>query len=222
MSHKILIVDDEPDILEFLKYNLEKNGYLVQSASNGVQALEALKNFTPDLIVMDIMMPKMNGIEACSNIRRNPKFKNIIIIFLSAISEEFSQIACYDAGGDDFLAKPIPPKLLLKKISVMLNRMSSKRDESVNGIWIDQDRYLVFCDEHPIRLPKKQFELLNLLYSKPGKVFERNRIISEVWGTDYIVSSRNIDVQIRKIREKIGADKIDTIKGVGYRFSEGD
>ena len=221
MSNKILIVDDEPDILEFLRYNLEKDGHVVQSASNGIDALDRINSFSPQLIVLDIMMPKMNGIDTCIKLRENKKNKNMIVVFLSAISEEFSQIACYDAGGDDFVSKPIQPRLLIKKINVLLKRsLYSSHDLEFNGIRIDKDKYVVYCDGKPISFPKKEFELLDLLYSKPGKVFLREEIISAVWGTDYFISSRNIDVQIRKIRSKIGVNKIDTIKGVGYRFNE--
>ena len=219
MSNKILIVDDEPDIIEFLKYNLEKNGYIVKSASNGVDALECLSLFSPDLIVLDIMMPKMNGIDTCIELRKKSKNDNIIVVFLSAVSEEFSQIACYDAGGDDFVSKPIQPRLLMKKINVLLKRsLHNDNNLDVNGVRIDEDKYVVYCDGKPISFPKKEFELLKLLHSKPGKVFLREQIISTVWGTDYFISSRNIDVQIRKIREKIGDGKIETIKGIGYRF----
>jgi len=217
-NNKILIVDDEPDIIEFLKYNLEKTGYIVQSASNGIDALSCLNSFEPNLIVLDIMMPKLNGIDTCMEIRKKPKNNNIVIVFLSAINEEFSQLACYDAGGDDFVSKPIQPRLLIKKINVLLKR--NQNNTEINGIRIDDEKYIVFCDNKAISFPKKEFNLLRLLYSKPGKVFLRDQIISVVWGNDYIVSSRNIDVQIRKIRSKIGVDKIDTIKGVGYRFNE--
>ena len=219
-NNKILIVDDEPDIIEFLKYNLEKDAYVVQSASDGISALHCLNSFEPNLIILDIMMPKMNGIDTCMEIRKKTKNDNIIIVFLSAINEEFSQIACYDAGGDDFISKPIQPRLLIKKINALLKRKKNQNDISINGIRIDEEKYIIFCDNQPISLPKKEFNLLKLLYSKPGKVFLRDQIISTVWGDDYVISSRNIDVQIRKIRSKIGVDKIDTIKGVGYRFNE--
>ena len=219
-NNKILIVDDEPDIIEFLQYNLEKNGYIVQSASNGVEALNCLNSFTPNLIVLDIMMPKMNGIDTCIEIRKSSQNDNIVIVFLSAINEEFSQLACYDAGGDDFVSKPIQPRLLIKKINVLLNRKKNQNNLEINGIRIDEEKHIVFCDNQPITFPKKEFNLLRLLYSKPGKVFLRDQIISSIWGDDYFISSRNIDVQIRKIRSKIGVDKISTVKGVGYRFNE--
>ena len=221
MSKKILIVDDEPDILEFLKYNLEKNGYTVESALNGLDCIKKLNSFHPELIILDIMMPKLNGIDTCSKIRENPNFKDIIIVFLSARSEDFSQIACYDAGGDDFISKPIQPSLFIKKMETILKRVHYvNNNKPVNGVYIDSEKYLVFCNNQAVKLPKKQFDLLTLLYSKPGKVFPRDQIIAMVWGTDYFVSDRNIDVQIRKIRQKIGDDKIETIKGVGYRFND--
>ena len=221
MSKKILIVDDEPDIIEFLKYNLEKNNYNVDSALNGEECLNKMQNFHPDLVILDIMMPKLNGIETCEKIRLNPHFQDVVVVFLSAISENFSQIACYDAGGDDFISKPIQPKLLIKKKHAILQLRSGKSlNKTVNGIQIDKERFLVLFDNKQIKLSKKQFQLLSLLFSKPGKVFLRDNIISEVWGRDYFISSRNIDVQIRKIRQQIGSDKIETIKGVGYRFNE--
>tara|TARA_Y100001968_G_scaffold324494_1_gene363906 strand:+ start:1190 stop:1858 length:669 start_codon:yes stop_codon:yes gene_type:complete len=221
MLKKILIVDDEPDILEFLRYNLEKSNYVVESVLNGVECLKKLEDFQPSLILLDVMMPKMNGVETCEEIRKIPNFKDVVVVFLSARSEAFSQIACYDAGGDDFISKPIQPKLLVKKIDAIFQRMNQGvNNDEINGVYIDNEKYLVFCNNTAIKLPKKQFELLKLLYSKPGKVFARDYIISMVWGTNYFISSRNIDVQIRKIREKIGHDKIETIKGVGYRFNE--
>ncbi len=217
MSKKILIVDDEPDILEFLKYNLEKNDYTVQVALNGKEALKKVVEFDPQVVVMDVMMPKMNGVETCEKIKSNPKFKDLVVLFLSARSEEFTQIACYDAGAEDFIAKPIQPKLFLKKIEVVFKRFS-KSSNIVNGVEIDKEKYKVTSDSIEVKLTKKQFDLLSLLFHKPEKVFSRETIINEVWGGDYYVSSRNIDVQIRKIREKIGDDKIVTIKGVGYKF----
>ena len=217
MRKKILIVDDEPDILEFLKYNLEKNDYTVQVALNGKEALKKVVEFDPQVVVMDIMMPKMNGVETCEKIKSNPKFKDLVVLFLSARSEEFTQIACYDAGAEDFIAKPIQPKLFLKKVEVVFKRFS-KSSNMVNGVEIDKEKYKVISDSIEVKLTKKQFDLLNLLFHKPEKVFSRETIINEVWGGDYYVSSRNIDVQIRKIREKIGDDKIVTIKGVGYKF----
>lgn len=219
MRKKILIVDDEPDILEFLKYNLEKNDYTVQVALNGKEALKKVVEFDPQVVVIDVMMPKMNGVETCEKIKSNPKFKDLVVLFLSARSEEFTQIACYDAGAEDFIAKPIQPKLFLKKIEVVFKRFS-KSSNIVNGVEIDKEKYKVTSDSIEVKLTKKQFDLLSLLFHKPEKVFSRETIINEVWAGDYYVSSRNIDVQIRKIREKIGDDKIITIKGVGYKFVE--
>jgi len=218
MLKKILIVDDEPDIIEFLTYNLEKSGYYVESCLNGAQCLVKLKSFVPSLIILDIMMPNMNGIDTCEKIKENSDFRDVFIVFLSARNEDFTQVACYDAGGDDFISKPIAPKLLIKKIDAFFKRIHKNTNTIVNGITIDRDSYRVIVNGKKIKLPKKQFELLSLLYSQPDRVFPRNEIISKIWGTDYFVSSRNIDVQIRKIREHVGDDKIETIKGVGYRF----
>ncbi|MAQ32348.1 MAG: DNA-binding response regulator [Flavobacteriales bacterium] len=219
MLNKILIVDDEPDIIEFLRYNLEKSNFIVDSVFNGKECIKRLNTFNPDLIILDVMMPKMNGVETCENIKSNPKFKDVIIVFLSARNENFSQIACYEAGGDDFISKPIQPKLLVKKIQAILKLKNAIiTHKTINGITIDPDRYLVLCDDKEIKLPKKQFQLLSLLFSKPGSVFSRESIISKVWGRDYYISSRNIDVQVRKLREQIGSDKIQTIKGVGYKL----
>ena len=217
MRKKILIVDDEPDILEFLKYNLEKHQYVVQTALNGKDALKIVVEFEPQVVVMDIMMPKMNGVEACEKIKSNPKFKDLVVLFLSARNEEFTQIACYDAGAEDFISKPIQPKIFLKKIEVFFKRFSQSTS-MVNGVEIDKEKYKVMCNSQEVKLTKKQFDLLTLLFEKPDKVFSRESIINEVWGSAYYVSSRNIDVQIRKIREKIGDDKIVTVKGVGYKF----
>ena len=214
----ILIVDDEPDIIEFLQYNLKKNGYNVEAVLNGKECIKKLESFKPDIIILDVMMPKMNGVETCETIRQNPLYQDLIILFLSARNENFTQIACYDAGGDDFIAKPIQPKLLMKKIEVFAKRNQKNKKKEINGIQINQEKYQINVHGEKIKLPKKQFELLSLLHSKPEKVFSRDEIIHHVWGTDYYISTRNIDVQIRKIREKIGNQKIETIKGVGYKF----
>ena len=213
----ILIVDDEPDIIEFLKYNLTKNDFIVETALNGKECLKKLESFSPEIIVLDIMMPKMNGIETCEKIRLIDQYKETIIIFLSARNESFTQIACYDAGGDDFIPKPIQPKLLIKKIEAILKRVKNDLN-TINGVQVDKEKYKIIYEGNSIKLPKKQFELLSLLFSKPERVFSRDEIINKVWGSDYYISSRNIDVQIRKIREQIGNDKIETIKGVGYKF----
>ena len=178
MEKKILIVDDEPDILEFLKYNLEQNGYLVETALNGKECLKKIENFNPLVVVMDIMMPQMNGVQACEKIKSNPKFKDVVVLFLSARNEEFTQVACYDAGADDFISKPIQPKIFIRKIEIVFKRLV-QANNIINGIQIDQEKYKVFCDGKEIRLPKKQFDLLNLLYSKPDKVFKRETIFSK-------------------------------------------
>lgn len=219
MSKKILIVDDEPDILEFLRYNLEANGYIVETALNGEQCLKKIVNFQPSLVVLDIMMPRMNGVETCQKIKANKNLQDILVVFLSARNEEFTQLACYDAGGEDFISKPIQPKLLIKKIESILKRVYKDDIPTIlNGIQIDHNKYKVIADNQEIQLTKTQFEVFSLLYSKPDHVFSRERIISKIWGSDYYVSTRNLDVQIRKIREKIGNKKIGTIKGVGYKF----
>ena len=180
--------------------------------------VKKLATFNPQLIILDVMMPNMNGIDTCESIKNNPKFQDVFILFLSARNEDFTQISCYDAGGDDFIPKPIHPKLLIKKINSFFKRLNSKKNPIVNGIEIDLEKHKVVCDGQILKLPKKQFNLLSLLYSKPDKVFTRDEIINRVWGTDYFISARNIDVQIRKIREHIGDDKIETIKCVGYRL----
>lgn len=219
MSKKILIVDDEPDILEFLRYNLEANGYIVETALNGEQCLKKIVNFQPSLVVLDIMMPRMNGVETCQKIKANKNLQDVLVVFLSARNEEFTQLACYDAGGEDFISKPIQPKLLIKKIESILKRVYKDDIPTIlNGIQIDHNKYKVIADNQEIQLTKTQFEVFSLLYSKPDHVFSRERIISKIWGSDYYVSTRNLDVQIRKIREKIGNKKIGTIKGVGYKF----
>ena len=218
MSHKILIVDDEPDILEFLRYNLETNGYVVETALNGEQCLKKIFDFNPILVILDVMMPKMNGVETCEKIKSYSELEDVLVVFLSARNEEFTQVACYDAGGEDFISKPIQPRLLIKKLESILKRFKKKVPSVLNGVEINRETYKVICDEEEIQFTKTQFELLSLLYSKPDYVFSRDSIISKIWGKDYYVSSRNLDVQIRKIREKIGSEKIGTIKGVGYKF----
>ena len=214
---KILIVDDEPDIIEFLKYNLEKSGYITQSAINGEDCMKKLEKFTPQVIILDVMMPNMNGVETCEKIREKSKFLDIIIVFLSARNEDFTQIACYNSGGDYFISKPIQPKLLLTKIEVIFNRLNIAK-KTLNGIQIDEEKHVVLNEGKVIKLTKKQFQLLKLLYSKPERVFTREEIIHSIWGNNYYVSERNIDVQIRQLRKQIGEKKIETIKGVGYKF----
>ncbi len=222
MPARILIVDDEPDIIEFIKYLLERESYLVDSASNGSEALLKSKTFKPDLILMDVMMPVMDGIEACRQIKSQPDTKNVFIIFLTARSEEYSEIAGFEAGADDYINKPVKPRVLLSRIKAILKRGKNQDYEqavlTVNELIIDRSSYSVFVEGKKMVLPKKEFDLLFLLATKPGKVFTRENILSEVWGDDVFVVDRTIDVHIRKIREKIGEKLITTIKGVGYKL----
>ncbi|MEL7119555.1 MAG: response regulator transcription factor [Bacteroidota bacterium] len=221
---KILIVDDEPDILEFLKYNLVKEGFEVVTANNGEEGIQAAESSHPHLIILDIMMPKMDGVEVCRHLRSNPEFDNTVIAFLTAREEDYSQIAALDVGGDDYITKPIRPRVFLSRVRALLRR--SERVEMVDDssvirvgdLAIDKERVSVQKGEQVIELAKKEFELLYLLVSKPGKVFSREEIFNKVWGTDVIVGNRTIDVHIRKLREKIGDNYIKTIKGIGYKF----
>lgn len=217
---KILLVDDEPDILEFLTYNLNKEGYTTYTASNGKEAIEVAKKESPDLIILDVMMPDMDGIETCSEIRSIPELKNVMITFLTARSEDYSQIAGFDVGADDYINKPIKPRVLISRIKALLRRSetSEVHAEDLGGIKIDRERYLVIKDGEEITLPKKEFELIDLLASKPGKVFTREVILDSVWGGDVVVGDRTIDVHIRKLREKLGENFIRTVKGIGYTF----
>ena len=221
-SLKILVVDDDLDIIEILKYNLNNSGYFVKSANNGIKAIKKAKKFLPDIILMDVMMPEMSGIEACSEIRKIDKLSNTIIIFLSARSEDYTQISAYDAGADDYISKPVKPKILLKKISNIAKKIKSKNTNSkilnFGSLKINREKYLVVNNKNEILLPRKEFELLFLLGSKPEKVFTRQEIMNKVWGTLDVVGDRTIDVHIRKLREKIGEKHIKTIKGVGYKF----
>ena len=217
---KILIVDDEPDIIEFLQYTLNKEKYITKSANNGLEAIEIYKTFQPNLILMDVQMPKLNGVETCERIRNIEKNgEKSYIVFLSARSEEYTQIATYDAGGDDFINKPIKPRILVKKIKAILNREKNIQITEKNGISIDVDKHLIFLNKKKINLTKRQFQILNLLYINQDRLFSREQIIKSVWEKDYYVTLRNVDVQIRKIREAIGEKKIITIKGMGYKFS---
>lgn len=221
---KILVVDDEPDILEFLQYNLEKEGFTVVTASDGEAGIQKAEQENPDLIILDIMMPKMDGVEVCRVLRSRPKFAHTVIAFLTAREEDFSQIAALETGGDDYITKPIRPRVFLSRIKALLRRGGrAEKEEEENTIHmgdliIDRDRVVVTRGEETIELAKKEFELLNLLVSKPGKVFSREEIFNKVWGTDVIVGNRTIDVHIRKLREKIGDHYIKTIKGIGYKF----
>lgn len=219
---KILVVDDDKDIVEILKYNLENAGYSVKSANNGIEAIKKAKKFLPDVILMDVMMPEMSGIEACSEIRKIDALNTTLIIFLSARTEDFTQISAYDAGADDYISKPIKPKILFKKISNISKKINSKTNLpeilDLGSMKIHRDEYVVKKDKKEINLPRKEFELLFLLASKPEKVFTRDEIMNKVWGTQVVVGDRTIDVHIRKLREKIGDKHIKTLKGVGYKF----
>ena len=223
-EYKILLVDDEPDILEFLSYNLKKEGYNVFTANNGKEAVTVAKKETPHLIILDVMMPDMDGIETCREIREIEGLKDVMIAFLTARSEDYSQIAGFDVGADDYINKPIKPRVLISRIKALLRRGAnsdnSKSTDKVDmgGIKIDRERYLIIQDGKEINLPKKEFELLALLASKPGKVFTRDVILDKVWGGDVVVGDRTIDVHIRKLREKLGEDFIKTVKGIGYKF----
>ncbi|MFA6949823.1 MAG: response regulator transcription factor [Lentimicrobiaceae bacterium] len=220
----IMLVDDEPDVLEFLSYNLNKEGYYVLKAHNGREALELLKTEHPHLIILDVMMPGIDGIETCREIRAKPVFKDVIIVFLTARGEDYSQIAGFDAGADDYITKPIKPRILTSRVKALLRRTkfdtSQGNSSVINDIIIDKERYLIIKDHQEIVLPRKEFELLELLTSKPNKVFTREEIYTRVWGTDVIVGDRTIDVHVRRIREKIGIENIKTIKGVGYKYEE--
>lgn len=219
---KILLVDDDPDILEIVSYNLVQEGFEIFMASNGKEAiLKAIKE-VPDLIIMDVMMPEMDGMEACENIRRIPALNHVIITFLTARNEDYSQVAGFDAGADDYITKPIKPKLLVSKVKALLRRIKDhdKNSETINihGIEINREEYKIIKDDVVIALPRKEFELFYLLASKPGKVFKREEILEKVWGSDVVVGGRTIDVHIRKLREKIGDRFFKTIKGIGYKF----
>lgn len=222
LVQKVLLVDDEPDILELLRYNLEREGYSVQTALNGKDALKAARSEHPDLIVLDIMMPGMDGVEVCTQLRQQPEFKNTVITFLTARGEDYSQIAGFDAGADDYITKPVRPKVFVSKVKALLKRSGGDRSEErvleSNGVRVDLEKVLVYVGDQELQLPKKEFELLVLLISKPGKVFKRDEIYNQIWGNELFVGDRTIDVHIRKLREKIGDERIKTIKGIGYKF----
>ena len=221
---KILVVDDDPDIIEILRYNLSLAGYDVKSAINGKEAIKKAKLFIPEIILLDIMMPEMDGIKACSQLKEISSLSNTIIIFLSARNEDFTQIAAFDAGGDDYVSKPVKPKILLKKINSILKRLRLSNTENhvidLGEIIINRNTYSVTHNEKVLTLPRKEFELFYLLASKPGNVFTRDEIMGKVWGSEIIVGDRTIDVHIRKLREKIGDSYFKTIKGVGYKFTQ--
>ncbi|MDO8928018.1 MAG: response regulator transcription factor [Bacteroidota bacterium] len=230
-QYKILLVDDEVDILEFISYNLEKEGYKVYTAQNGAEAIKIAERTLPDLIILDVMMPEMDGIAACEEIRRIPTLKHTMIAFLTARGEDYSQIAGFEAGADDYITKPIRPKVLVSRVKALLKRTSgvgeplapvvdNSHTVTVGSLVIDKERYLIVQDGKEMVLPRKEFELLSLLVSKPGKVFTREEIYYSVWGDNVVVGDRTIDVHIRKLREKIGNDHIKTLKGIGYKFVE--
>ncbi|MBW2960480.1 response regulator transcription factor [Mesonia aestuariivivens] len=218
----ILLVDDEPDILEIVGYNLSAEGYTVITAENGLKAVKLAKKKKPDLIILDVMMPEMDGIEACEQIRKIPDLQNTIITFLTARGEDYSQVAGFDAGADDYITKPIKPKLLISKVKALLRRLKSEENEenitTIGDLTINRDEYKIVKGKEEIILPRKEFELLSLLASNPGKVFKREDILNKVWGNEVVVGGRTIDVHIRKLREKIGDNKFKTVKGVGYKF----
>ncbi|NNC49074.1 MAG: response regulator transcription factor [Flaviramulus sp.] len=218
---KILLVDDEPDILEIVGYNLSNEGYTVITAENGREGVKKAKKELPHLIILDVMMPEMDGIEACEIIRKNPDLENTIITFLTARGEDYSQLAGFDAGADDYITKPIKPKVLVSKVKALLRRF--KEDDSadvvkIGSLVINRDEYKITSEGKELILPRKEFELLSLLASKPGKVFKREDILNTVWGNEVIVGDRTIDVHIRKLREKLGDNSFKTVKGVGYKF----
>ncbi|MAO32336.1 MAG: DNA-binding response regulator [Crocinitomicaceae bacterium] len=219
---KILLIDDEPDITELIQFHLEQKEYIVKTAADGLKGIKIAREFMPDLILLDVMMPEMDGIEVCQLLKEDSKTKNILICFLSARSEDYSQIAGLDAGADDYVTKPIKPKVLLSRIKALLRRSSETHSETQNSkLIIIPEKYIVKKDGIKIHLPRKEFELLSLLSSKPDHVFNREVILNTVWGSDIIVGDRTIDVHIRKLRSKIGAEHIQTIKGVGYKFMNG-
>jgi two-component system alkaline phosphatase synthesis response regulator PhoP len=226
---KVLLVDDELDILEFLSYNLEKEGYIVFTAKNGIEALKVAEKEIPDLIILDVMMPEMDGIAACEAMRKMPELNRAVIAFLTARGEDYSQVAGFEAGADDYITKPVRPKVLISRVKALLKRSGEATVAavvedlniiSIGNLVIDKERYLIRIDETEMVLPRKEFELLSLLVSKPGKVFTREEIYSSVWGENVVVGDRTIDVHIRKLREKIGNEHIKTLKGIGYKFVE--
>ncbi len=220
----IFIVDDEPDILEFLSYNLKKEGYVVNTASDGEEGLEKIKQVDPDLVILDIMMPKMDGVEVCRQLREDTKFDDTVVVFLTARNEDYSQIAGFEVGADDYITKPIRPRVFISRIKALLRRKNRNATEEASKVLvygefeIDREKFIVRNKGEEIYLAKKEFELVELLTSKPGKVFTREEIFNKVWGTEVIVGNRTIDVHIRKVREKIGDSYIKTVKGIGYKF----
>lgn len=217
---KILIADDEPDILEIVEYNLSAEGYNIVCAKNGNEAIDLAKKELPSMIILDVMMPGKNGIEVCKLLRLQPQFKDTVIIFLSAVNDELTEITGLETGADDYITKPISPKVLISKVNALFRRVSKEPDHilQVDDLIINREKYNVTYKDTPVILARKEFELLSLLASKPGKVFLRNEILDNIWGTEVIVGDRTIDVHVRKIRQKMGVDCISTVKGVGYKF----
>lgn len=222
-AHKVLVVDDEEPILELLKYNLEKQGFDVRTATDGQIAVDVAKKFHPDLVLLDIMMPKVDGVEACRQLRAMPELVNTYIVFLTARAEEYSEVAAFDVGADDYILKPIKPRALMSRISALFRRDNAKKNTAAQikagNLLIDRTSYTVRLDGKEINLPKKEFELLFFLAQNPNKVFTRDDLLQNIWGADVYVLSRTVDVHIRKVREKIGEDCIATVKGVGYKFN---
>jgi two-component system alkaline phosphatase synthesis response regulator PhoP len=223
-GYKVLVVDDEEDILELLKYNLKKEGYEVKTASNGIKAVEVARSFLPDLVILDIMMPHQDGVETCRQMREIPELNNSYILFLTARTEEYSEVAAFDIGADDYLSKPIKPRALMSRISALFRRKrEDKKDKSVikvGDLTIDKSSYTVLKNGDPVTLPKKEFELLYYLAENPNKVHTRDELLQNIWGSDVYVLARTVDVHIRKVREKIGEGYISTLKGVGYKFED--
>ncbi|HHP7241001.1 MAG TPA: response regulator [Cyclobacteriaceae bacterium] len=221
-SQKILVVDDEADILELLKYNLKKEGYDVKTSLDGIKAVEIARTFQPDLILLDIMMPKQDGVETCRQIREIPELNNVFVIFLTARSEEYSEVAAFETGADDYITKPIKPRALMSRINALFRRDLKKKKDvnkiSIGDLTIDRTSYTVMSGDEKINLPKKEFELLYFLAQNPGKVYSRDDLLQSIWGSDVYVLARTVDVHIRKVREKIGEGYINTVKGVGYKF----
>ncbi len=221
---KILLVDDDADILEFMTYNLQKEGFVVNAVQNSAEAIEIAEKFEPNLIILDVMMPDVDGFELCESLRENPRLKHSLITFLTARGEDYSQIAGFDAGADDYITKPIKPKLLISRVKALLKRHSTERNEWSNNILefkdlsINKETYLVSVKGQNVHLPKKEFDILCFLAASPGRVFQREEIYTNVWGTDVVVGDRTIDVHIRKLREALGNERIQTVKGVGYKF----
>ena len=217
---RILLVDDEPDILEIIRFNLDKEGYRIRTASNGLEGIKVAEIFFPHLIILDLMMPNLDGIETCERLRQDERFHETIVMFLSARGEDYSQVAAFDAGADDYVTKPVKPKVLMSKVKGILRKVKKKIDDKLEfkKLIIDKEAYKVIFEGKELSIPKKEFELLYLLASKPEKVFKRETIMDKVWGSDVVVGDRTIDVHIRKLREKIGVNFFKTIKGVGYKF----